>query len=80
LFEPYGSIKEIIVKTKQGSSNSYCFIEYQGVESAVKAQEEYVCDYQDSKAKTLKAKNLRWSLVEVKEKLRIAKRTYKLIK
>jgi RNA recognition motif-containing protein len=57
LFEPYGPIKEIIVKTKQGSSNSYCFIEYHDVEPAVKAQEEYACDYQGSKAKTLKENN-----------------------
>jgi RNA recognition motif-containing protein len=40
LFEPFGTIKDIIVKTKQGSSNSYCFIEYQDVEAATKAQEE----------------------------------------
>jgi len=40
LFEPFGTIKEIIVKTKQGSSNSYCFIEYQDIASAAKAQEE----------------------------------------
>jgi RNA recognition motif-containing protein len=40
LFEPFGTIKEIIVKTKQGSSNSYCFIEYQDVDSATKAQSE----------------------------------------
>jgi RNA recognition motif-containing protein len=40
LFEPFGKIKDIIVKTKQGSSNSYCFVEFEEVEGATKAQEE----------------------------------------
>jgi hypothetical protein len=39
LFEPFGKLKEIIIKTKQGSSNSYVFVEYEEVEGAVKAQE-----------------------------------------
>jgi hypothetical protein len=41
LFEPFGKIKEIVIKTKQGSSNSYVFVEYEDVESATKAQTEY---------------------------------------
>jgi RNA recognition motif-containing protein len=41
LFEPFGKIKEIVIKTKQGSSNSYVFVEYEDVESATKAQIEY---------------------------------------
>ena len=42
LFEPFGKIKgDIVIKTKQGSSNSYCFIEFEELDCAVKAQEEY---------------------------------------
>ena len=38
LFEPFGKLKEIIIKTKQGSSNSYVFVEYDTVDGAIKAQ------------------------------------------
>ena len=28
LFMPFGDIKAIVIKTKAGSANSYCFIDY----------------------------------------------------
>ena len=40
MFEPFGKVKDIVIKTKQGSSNSYVFVEYEEVEAAAKAQEE----------------------------------------
>ena len=39
LFDPFGDIKDITVKTKPGSANSYVFVEYGTVEDAKKAQE-----------------------------------------
>lgn len=80
LFEPFGAIKEIIVKTKQGSSNSYCFIEYQDVDSAAKAQSEYIYKHQDCEAKILKENNSRLSLVEEKGKTKIADRRHFITK
>jgi RNA recognition motif-containing protein len=41
VFEPFGAIKEIVIKTKQGSTNSYCFVEYQTLEAAIKAEAGY---------------------------------------
>jgi RNA recognition motif-containing protein len=45
LFEPFGQIRAINIKTKIGSSNSYCFIDYENIEDATKAQKEYFCIY-----------------------------------
>ena len=38
LFGPFGEIKDITVKTKPGSANSYVFVEYASVEYAKQAQ------------------------------------------
>ena len=80
IFEPFGNIKDIIIKTKQGSSNSYCFSEYENIESASKAQEEYNLCNADSKAKTSKAKSSRWSSAGEKEKLKIEDRNFDAMK
>lgn len=39
LFTPFGELKAIVIKTKAGSTNSYCFIDYENLEDAIKAQE-----------------------------------------
>jgi len=49
LFEPFGSIKDVNIKTKQGSRNSYVFIDFDTVENATKALTEYIQFHIDSK-------------------------------
>jgi RNA recognition motif-containing protein len=39
MFEPFGKIKEIVIKTKPSSPNSYGFVEYEEIEAAISARE-----------------------------------------
>ena len=39
-FLAFGEIREITVKTKVNSANTYAFVEYERIEDAAKAQEE----------------------------------------
>ena len=61
VFEPFGDIRDITVKTKPGSANSYVFIEYGTTEAAKAAQEAYYLSHIDSRARSSKARNSRWS-------------------
>jgi len=40
LFSPFGALKDVKIKTKAGSTNSYCFVEYENIADSAKAQEE----------------------------------------
>ena len=59
LFTPFGTLKDVKIKTKAGSNNSYCFIEYENVDDAAKAQEEYLSKYNRLRGKDFKGKELK---------------------
>lgn len=39
VFAVFGNIKETVIKTKQGSANSFAFVEFEELEDAVRALE-----------------------------------------
>lgn len=57
MFEAHGKVKEMVVKTKGTSNNSFVFIEFENVEDATKAQEAYHFSHSDSKERISKEKN-----------------------
>jgi RNA recognition motif-containing protein len=46
-FSKYGEIKEIVIKTKLGSLNSYAFVEFNIIDEADKALQGYTQNYAD---------------------------------